>query len=60
LARRAASSNTSIFEGIRSSLLVLAESNSAVIAKPMIPLVGERLVDLLKERQSAVIPSPYV
>ncbi len=59
-ARRAASSNTSIFEGIRSSLLVLAKSNSTVIAEPMIPLVNERLVDLLKEGQSAVIPPPYV
>jgi hypothetical protein len=42
---------------IRSSLNVLAKAKSLVVAEPMIPLVDQRLVDLLEQRHTPVIPA---
>src|SRR4051812_8452922 len=60
VARRAASSRTSSFEEKRSSLMVLAKAKASFVAVPMIPLVHERLVNLLKKRQAAMISAPHV
>jgi hypothetical protein len=42
---------------IRSSLNVLAKAKSLVVAEQMIPLVDQRLVDLLEQRHTPVIPA---
>ena len=43
-----------------SSLRVLAKAKSSFVAEPMIPLVDKRLVDLLEERKTSMIPTSYV
>jgi hypothetical protein len=39
---------------------MLAKPKSSIVTEPMIPLVDEWLVDLIEERQTSVIPAPYV
>ena len=39
---------------------MLDKAKSSVVAKPMIPLVYKRLVNLVEKRQASVISTPYV
>jgi hypothetical protein len=41
-------------------MIALVEAKSFIVAVPMIPLVDERLVKMVEERQTAVIPPSYI